>query len=44
MLLFADDLELISDSSEQIQRYLDKLAEFADLNRLVVNVEKTKHM
>ena len=42
ILLFADDIALLSSSPEGLQRQLDALALFCDLRKLSVNVSKTK--
>ena len=40
-LLYADDLVLISNSKEGLQRKLNSLADFCGKWRLTVNIEKT---
>lgn len=42
ILLFADDIALLSSSPEGLQRQLDALALFCDLRKLTVNLSKTK--
>ena len=44
ILLFVDDVVLLSSSSEGLQRQLDALALFCDLRKLTVNLSKTKVM
>jgi len=44
ILLFADDIVLLSSSPEGLQRQLDALALFCDLRKLTVNLSKTKIM
>ena len=44
ILLFADDIVLISSSPEGLQRQLDALALFCELRKLTVNRSKTKVM
>ncbi len=41
-LLFADDLVILSRSSKGLQKYLDKLNEYCNNNRILVNIDKTK--
>ncbi|KAJ8980830.1 hypothetical protein NQ317_018410 [Molorchus minor] len=42
MLLYADDLVLISDSEVDLQRKLNILEQYSDQNLLTVNADKTK--
>ena len=44
LLLYADDIVLISDSPEGMQRQLDALHSFAEDKGLSVNLDKTKVM
>lgn len=44
ILLFADDVVLLSSSLEGLQRQMDALALFCDLQQLAVNLGKTKVM
>ena len=44
ILLFADDVVLLSSSPKGLQRQLDALALFCDLRKLTVNLSKTKVM
>jgi len=44
ILLFVDDVVLLSSSPEGLQRQLDALALFCDLRQLTVNLGKTKVM
>jgi hypothetical protein len=44
ILLFADDVVLLSSSLEGLQRQLDALSLFCDLGQLTVNLGKTKVM
>ena len=44
LLLYADDIVLISDSPEGMQRHLDALHTFATDSGLSVNLGKTKVM
>ena len=44
LLLYADDIVLISDSPEGMQRHLDTLHTFASDSGLAVNLGKTKTM
>jgi hypothetical protein len=44
ILLFADDVVLLSSSPEGLQRQLDALSLFCDLRQLMVNLGKTKVM
>ena len=41
---YADDLVLLSDTKEGLQKKLDRLAEFADKKDLTVNADKSKIM
>ncbi|KAI5703877.1 hypothetical protein M8J76_001061 [Diaphorina citri] len=41
-LLYADDLVLLSNKEEELQKMLNVLEEYCNLNKLEVNVEKTK--
>ena len=43
-ILYADDVALLAESPDELQRYLDCLALYATENGLVVNVVKTKAM
>jgi hypothetical protein len=42
LLLYADDLVLISTTQSGLQRLMDRLARFCEDRRLTVNIEKTK--
>ena len=42
ILLYADDLILMSTSPEGLQQHLDALASFCELRQLTVNLSKTK--
>jgi hypothetical protein len=42
LLLFADDLVLLASTPEGLQRQIDALAIFCDLQQLTVNLGKTK--
>ena len=42
LLLYADDLTLISESAAGLQKQLDALASFCDQRQLTVNLSKTK--
>ena len=44
ILLFVDDIVLLSSSPEGLQRQLDALALFCELRKLTVNLNKTKVM
>ena len=44
LLLYADDIVLISDSAEGLQRHLDALQDFCLQRDLMVNLGKTKVM
>ena len=44
ILLFVDDIVLLSSSPEGLQRQLDALALFCELRKLTVNLSKTKVM
>ncbi len=44
LLLYADDLAIMSDSKEGLQRLMDALQTFCHGKRLTVNIEKTKAM
>ena len=44
ILLFADDIVLLSKSKEGLQLLLNKLSDFAAQNSMDVNIEKTKWM
>ena len=44
ILLFADDVVLLSSSPEDLQRKLDALSPFCDLWKFTVNLSKTKVM
>ena len=44
LLLYTDDIVLISDSAEGLQRHLDALQEFCLQRDLTVNLGKTKVM
>ena len=44
LLLYADDIVLVSDSPEGMQRHLDALQRFAQDSGLSVNLGKTKVM
>jgi hypothetical protein len=41
-LMYADDLLLVSESEEGLQKCLDKLAIFCDKSKLEINMDKTK--
>ncbi|KAI5717340.1 hypothetical protein M8J77_004178 [Diaphorina citri] len=41
-LLYADDLVLLTDKENELQKMLDALEEYCTVNKLEVNVEKTK--
>ena len=40
--LYADDLVLLSNSAEGLQRSLDKLSEYAELKSLTISIKKSK--
>ena len=42
MLLYADDLTLMSESASGLQKQLDALASFCEQRQLTVNLSKTK--
>ena len=42
VLLYADDTILLSENANDLQKALDGMKEYCDLNNLFVNVEKTK--
>lgn len=42
VLLWADDITLLADDAEQLQKALDRLAQNCTDNGLTINVEKTK--
>ena len=42
LLLYADDLILMSDSASGLQKQLDALASFCEQRQLTVNLSKTK--
>jgi hypothetical protein len=42
LLLYADDLVLISTTQSGLQRLMDRLERFCEDRRLTVNIEKTK--
>ena len=44
ILLFVDDIVLLSSSPEGLQRQLDALALFCELRKLTMNLSKTKVM
>jgi len=44
LLLFVDDLVLLASTPEGLQRQIDTLANFCDLQQLMVNLGKTKVM
>ena len=44
LLLYADDLAILSHSQEGLQRLMDALQAFCHTKRLTVNIEKTKAM
>ena len=44
MLLYADDIMLISDSSEELQRHLNDLKLFCMDNGLSISMDKTEVM
>ena len=44
ILLFVDDVVLLSSTSEGLQRQLDALSIFCDLRQLMINLGKTKVM
>ena len=44
LLLYADDLAILSHSQEGLQRLMDALQAFCHTKRLTVNTEKTKAM
>ena len=44
IILYADDMCLIAESENDLQRMLDSLEEYCDENKLEVNVNKTKVM
>ena len=44
LLLYADDLILMSTSPEGLQRQLDALASFCEQRQLIVNLSKTKDL
>ena len=44
LLIYADDLVLISRSSDGLQKGLDALKLFCESRQLIVNTEKSKYM
>ena len=42
LLLYADDLILMSERASELQKQLDALASFCEQHRLTVNLSKTK--
>ena len=42
ILLFADDIALIADSEEHLQRMLDFVRHWCSQNKMSVNISKTK--
>ena len=42
--LYEDDLVLISETKQGLQRSLDKVAEFANSKQLTISVDKSKSM
>ena len=42
--MFADDVALISNSVQGLQKQLNILNEFSKNNKMIVNIEKTKDM
>ena len=42
ILLFADDIALIADSEDHLQRMLDFLSHWCSQNKISVNISKTK--
>ena len=44
ILMFADDMVLLAEGEEELQRMMDRVKEYCDKWRLEVNVSKTKVM
>ena len=44
IIMYADDVKIVSESNEELQKTLENLAKWADRNNLEINIEKTVTM